>query len=214
MNSGIEVVPTQLYDICLVYDLDLVNFILNDLMLMPELIPYLYDHGIVKPDSNVSGKRWGIDYQLENYLGDDPLTAAIHAAGAAIVFIDRGSRFKRLRVTSNGASVDKNDATPIANFSYDSDTDCFASAGGPIATSLYLHGNTKTWRERAYDSFLVLCQLEMRNSYRAVENMIKVATAIVEARWPDVKSIAKCLVKRETVSYEECIELLGRRKRK
>jgi hypothetical protein len=82
-----------------------------------------------------------------------------------------------------------------------------AFAGGPIAASTLLYGNTTTWREQCVDDFIHLCEVERLYGYDCAELMVRKATEIVERRWQVVQAIANHLLTFRRVRFAQCMRI-------
>jgi hypothetical protein len=197
-----------------IMDSDVVDYILRDDTLSKEVVPFMYEKGILRKNEIVSVSRWGINFTAMNISLIDPKVVAIHEAGHAVVFMDYGARFKYVEFGGLNAvaHLEKISVKDIArgNRGKQNDADVISSAGGPIAQSICLYGNTSTWNVGSLDDFICLCDLEILNGYEDMELIIRTAKEIVEKRWNLVEGIAKHMLKYGRTRYAECMRIMER----
>ena len=204
-------------------DSDVVGYIMGDPTLHRRVIPYMYANEIMKEGQLVECSRWGVNIgpimlpeELQPYFVDSRIPA-IREAGHAIVFLGLGGRFRSIEYhpVERWGEVKKirmEDRPPEGSDDYwkQSDAQVISTAGGPIATSMFLSGNPSTWTIGCMDDFICLCTLEMDNSYNAVQHMVDKAKNIVEKQWKVVEAIFEELMKRERLRYVDCKRIYDR----
>lgn len=192
-------------------DMEVVEYVSATGWFEPDLIPELYQEGVLRPFSPVGCSRWGIEFHPEIGVGDKR-TMAIHESGHAVVYLEYGERFRHVEVDANdrGGELQPIIVKDVPGHTNFKKAQAISFAGGPIATSKLLYGNTTTWREGCLDDFLTMFSFEKINGYGSNVYVVREATRIIEEQWDVVEAIADHIVKFGRVRCAECMRIKNR----
>lgn len=194
----------------------LVDYVLEESGIDPEVVPWMYGQGILRPGKPVICSRWGLDFALVTM--DPPLPeigieqiVSTHEIGHAIVMLERGLKFQYVDMAigemkplgskqAPREGTDEFDDYMIGKY--------ISIAGGPIATSMLLHQNSSTIDIGGEDDFVYLCNLERINNYKLLADIVYEATRIVVNRWGRIQGLAEELRRFKRLKHHQCMRII------
>ena len=164
----------------------------------------------------IGGSRWGVKINPNSVRPHTPWEIAVHECGHAVALLATKLRFEYVELSLD-QEVNAQVVCKDSNMKDPDDTEevhrwakkqVLVSASGPIAASIIQYGIYNAWEQCAPDVIQIGTIEAAFFSVGRITIFIGEARDNIEKNWQCVLAIAKELVVRQKLSYDDCLEIL------